>query len=275
MVPALPVRPLALIAIFCMPISQTALCTSADSNGTSIVSIPGSHVISPPLSYSVPDAEYVYSVQWGIFHAGTSVVRLQNAKNSLRISATADSAGMADKFFKVHDQFFADVNPRSFCTSQVTKHNIEGSRRRDFSISLDYAHGKGQLDARDLKTSEVKHSEFDIPPCVTDLISGFFYVGSLPLAPGYMQVFPVNDNSKMTDARLQVETREHVKEPAGEFETLRVKVEPISGALKGKGTLWVWFTDDPRHAPVQMKSKLGFATFLFQLQRISPPSAAK
>lgn len=272
MISALPVRPFTLIAISCLAISKIAVCAN---DGASIASIPGSRVITPARSYSVPDAEYVFAVEWGMFHAGTSVVRLQKTRDGMHVTATADSAGMPDKFFKVHDQFFADVDPRTFCTSQVTKHNIEGSRRRDFTVSLDYAHGKGRLDAKDLKTSEVKHSEFDIPPCVTDLISGFFYVASLPLAPGYTQVFPVNDNSKMTDARLEVETREHIKEPAGEFETVRVKVEPISGALKGKGTLWVWFTDDARHAPVQMKSKLGFATFVFQLQRMSAPAAPK
>jgi methyl coenzyme M reductase gamma subunit len=73
----------------------------------------------------------------------------------------------------------------------------------------------------------------------------------------------------MTDARFEVEGREHIKVSAGEFETLRVKVEPIAGAMKGKGTLWVWFTNDARHAPVQMKSKLGFATFTFQLQKMN------
>jgi hypothetical protein len=37
--------------------------------------------------------------------------------------------------------------------------------------------------------------------------------------------------------------------------------------LKGKGVLWVWFSDDARHIPLQLKSKIGFATLLFQLQR--------
>ena len=56
--------------------------------------------------------------------------------------------------------------------------------------------------------------------------------------------------------------------PSGEYHTVRVKAEPFSGAMKGKGVLWVWFTDDEKHVPVQMKSKLGFAALLFQLQRI-------
>lgn len=230
-----------------------------------------SRIIPPASGYSFRAADYIYSVQWGFFHAGTSSVHLAAVENGLRVGATADSAGMPDKFFKVHDRFEAAVDRKTFCTSQVSKHNQEGPRRRDLTITLDYHHGKSHVELKDLKTSEVKRTDFDIPSCVTDVISGFFYVASLPLAPGYSETFPVNDNGKMSDVRITVEGRETIKNPAGQFQTLRVKAEPIAGAMKGKGLLWVWFTDDARHAPVQMKSKLAFATFVFQLQKVSPP----
>jgi hypothetical protein len=242
---------------------------AATGSGASTASAPVSRVIAPSAGYIFPNVEYIYSVQWGLFRAGTSTVKLVRSGAGVRVTATADSAGMPDKFFKVHDQFNADVNPRTFCTALITKHNEEGPRRRDITIVLDYAHAKSKADFKDLKTSEIKHTEADIPNCVTDVISGFFYVASLPLAPGYSETFPVNDNGRMTDARFEVEGREHIKVSAGEFETLRVKVEPIAGAMKGKGTLWVWFTNDARHIPVQMKSKLGFATFTFQMQKIN------
>lgn len=235
----------------------------------SIESVSAPRVIPPPADYVFPNMEYIYSVQWGLLRAGTSTVRLNRSGDGVRVAATADSAGMPDKFFRVHDRFNADVDPRTFCTSQITKHNEEGPRRRDITIVLDYAHAKSKADFKDLKTSETKHTEADVPACVTDVISGFFYVASLPLAPGYSETFPVNDNGRMTDAKFEVEGREHIKVSAGEFETLRVKVEPVAGAMKGKGTLWVWFTDDARHVPVQMKSKLGFATFVFQLQKMN------
>ena len=80
----------------------------------------------------------------------------------------------------------------------------------------------------------------------------------------------MNDNGKTTDVEVKVESRERVKSPLGQFDTIRVKAEPVSGSMKGKGVLWVWFSDDGRRIPVQMKSKLGFATLLFQLQQISP-----
>lgn len=228
-----------------------------------------SRIVAPPAGYSVRDAEFVYSVQWGFFHAGTATVHVENSKPGLHVSATADSAGMPDRFFRVHDRFDASVDSRTFCTQEIKKHNEEGPRRREITIVMDYAHGKSRVDLKDLTTSDTKHTEFDIPSCVTDVISGFFYLASLPLAPGYAQVFPVNDNGKTSDVKLSVEGRDTIKNPAGQFQTLRARVEPIAGAMKGKGVLWVWFTDDARHTLVQMKSKLSFATFTFQLQEMN------
>ena len=246
----------------------------AQLQNAAIASLPAPRIIAPR-SYPFSTEKYVFSVHWQFFNAGTSSVRIQHSGTGLHVTATADSAGIPDKIFRVHDLFNADVDPRTFCTLHVTKHSEEGPHRRDFNVVLDYPHGKTRVDTHDLKTSETKHAEFDLPPCATDLVSGFFYVASLPLAPGYTETFPVNDNGKIIDARIEVESRETVKTPVGQFQALRVKAEPISGPMKGKATLWVWFTDDARHMPVQMKSKLGFANLSFQLQQADPQPSGK
>ena len=260
------VQLIALIAVLLTPrVSISQLVRTA------AVSLPESRILAPARPFPLPAAKYVFSVRWQMFNAGATSVSMQPSGSTLHVIATADSAGFPDKVFHVHDLFNAEVDPRSFCTLHVSKHNDEGPHRRDFNIALDYAQAKSRVDAIDFKTSETKHTEFAIPPCVTDVVSGFFYVASLPLAPGFSQVFPVNDNGKTIDARIEVESRETIKGPSGEFQTLRVRAEPISGPMKGKAVLWVWFTDDDRRIPVQMKSKLGFATLLFQLQKAESP----
>jgi uncharacterized protein DUF3108 len=229
---------------------------------------PSSRIVPPSNSYVFPSEKYVYSVQWRFFSAGTSSVQIQRTSSGERVTATADSAGFPDKIFRVHDIFNADLDARSYCTLHISKHSEEGPRRRELDEALNYSRLKSVVNLKDLKSSETKHAEFDIPPCVTDVISGFFYVASLPLAPGYSQTFPVNDNGKTTNVMIKVEGHDHVKGPMGEFDTLRVGAQPLSGPMTGKGVLWVWFTEDARRIPVQMKSKLGFATLLFQLQRV-------
>ena len=225
-------------------------------------------IVRPPANYRFPDGQsYVFSVEWHLFTAGMAVVRMDQAGAEQRVTLAADSTGFVNTLYKVHDRFEAFFDPRTFCSLRISKHSEEGFRKRDTQIRFDYSQRKSVLDEKNLKTGEVKHELNDIPGCVTDVLSGFFYLASLPLDPGNVHSFPINDG-KSTEVTARVEGREQVKIPVGTFETVRVRAEAYSGPLKGKGAAWVWYTDDANHTPVQMRSKLGWGTLLFRLQRI-------
>lgn len=242
----------------------------------SISAVPASRILPPAPTFHLPDNEaLVYSVEWHLLNAGTATITLKRDGASEHLRSIADTTGMVNKIFAVHDTFDADIEPRNFCTQQISKHSEEGARRIERRVHFDYPSAKSHVDENNLKTGIRRQGDFDIPPCVTDVVSGFFYTASLALAPGSSQTFPVNDGGKTTDVKIDVEGRNRIKVPYGEFEAVRVKAEPVSGPLAGKGVLWVWFTDDARHIPLQMKSKLGFATLLFQLQRLDLPKNSK
>jgi hypothetical protein len=126
------------------------------------------------------------------------------------------------------------------------------------------------LEERNLKDNQQKKTENDIPGCVTDLLSGILYVSSLPLRPGDTYIFPVNDGGTTVTAQAHVEAQEEVKTPAGTFKAVRVGPEGDSGALlKNKGRIWIWYSDDERHLPVQMRAKLPWGTVNIYLASIS------
>ena len=210
----------------------------------------------------------MYEVEWHLFNAGTARVKLELDGSQQHVTAVADSAGVVNALYKVHDRFEAFFDPRTFCSLRLSKHTEEGSHARQTELRFDYPRSKSVLDEKNLKSGEQKHLENDLPACVTDVVSGFYYLASLPLQPGNTNTFPINDGGKTTEVRALVETREQVKVPAGTFQTVRVKAEAISGALQGKGTVWAWFTNDANHTPVQIRTKLGWGTLLFRLQRI-------
>jgi hypothetical protein len=233
------------------------------SSGSNVVVVP------PPPNYRYPDGQtYVYAVEWHLFNAGTAKVGLQTDGNQQHVIATAVSSGVVNMLYKVNDRFEAFFDPRKFCSSRVVKHIEEGTHFRESELQFDYARGKSILNEKNLKTNEQKHAENDIPGCVTDVVNGFYYLASLPLQIGNTNTFPVNDGGKTTEVTSHVEAREQVKVPAGTFHTIRVKSEPTSGAMKGKGTVWVWFSDDANRTPVQMRAKLGWGTLLFRMQTI-------
>jgi hypothetical protein len=230
---------------------------------------PEAQVFPPPPDYKFPSGQtYVYAVEWHLFSAGTATVRLDSDVGQHRVTATADSGGVVNTLYKVHDHFEAQFDPRTFCSLAINKHTEEGPHKRDTMVKFEYAQKKSLLDEKNLKTGEQKHEQNDIPGCVTDVITGFYYLASLPLQPGNRSTFPISGGGKTTVAESKVETREQIKVPAGTFQTVRVHVEAISGPLRGKGSVLVWYTDDANHTPVQMRSKLGWGTLLFRLQRI-------
>lgn len=203
-----------------------------------------------------------------MFTAGTAKVTLQADGAEQHVTATAVSSGFVNSLYKVNDHFEAFFDPHKFCSLRVSKHSEEGSRAKQVELQFDYSRGKSVEDEKNLKTGESKHVENDIPGCVTDVVSGFYYLSSLPLQDGNSYTFPINDGGKTTEVTLRVEAREQVKVPAGTFQTIRVRAEPTTGALKGKGTVWTWYTTDENRMPVQMRSKLGWGTLLFRLLRV-------
>lgn len=250
-------------------VKPAATAPTSQSQLPSVSAAPTSRLVPPPAAYHFPNGEtYVFAVEWHLFTAGTAQVSLERSGNEEHVTATADSTGVVNTLYKVHDRFEAFFDPHTFCSLRVIKHTEEGSHARQTEVHFDYAKQKTILDEKNLKTGESKHAEDNLPGCVTDVISGFYYLASLPLQPGNSDSFQISDGGKITAVVARVEAREQIKVPAGTFQAVRVRAEASSGTLKGKGTIWAWFTDDANHTPVQMRSKLGWGTLLFRLQRV-------
>jgi hypothetical protein len=199
--------------------------------------------------------------------AGIGVVRMDVAGNERKVTATAESSGAVNVIFPVHDRFESHFDPRTFCSLSIFKHSEEGSHKRETSIRFDYARKKSTLDEKNLKTGETKHVENDLAGCATDVITGFYYLQSLPLQLGAN----TSSHQRREDhdrPRHRGKARAHPSAGRNTFPTVMVTAEATSGPLQSKGKVWVWYSEDPSHTPVQMRVKLGWGTLLFRLQRI-------
>ena len=260
-------RVFALLVAAALCSQLTHFLYSQQSPPTASIGQATAQIVPPPPNYHFPDAQgYVYAAEWHLITAGTGVVRMETAGDERKVTATAESQGAVNVIFPVHDRFEAKFDPRTFCSLSIFKHSEEGSHRRETSIQFDYARKKTVLDEKNLKTGETKKVENDLAGCATDVITGFYYLQSMPLQLGAVYEFPITDG-KTTIVRATVEKREQVKVPAGTFSTVLVTAEATSGPLQSKGKVWAWYSDDSNHIPVQMRSKLGWGTILFRLQR--------
>ncbi len=229
---------------------------------------PVSHIQAPPPNYRFPDGQvYVYNAEWRMWTAGTTSLRIEADGNLQKVSGTADSAGVVALLYTVHDRFEARFDPRTFCSQGIFKHTEEGFHKKETTIRFDYVQRKAILDEKNLKNNEMKHTTQDIPACTMDVISGIYYLASLPLQVGVSYTFPLNDGNKTIDVRATVEGREQIKTDAGTFNTVRVRADEATGAMKSRGSAWIWYAEGTR-VPVQMRARAFWGTLNFKLARV-------
>ena len=182
--------------------------------------------------------------------------------------ATADTIGAINLLFHVSDKFQSTFDREKGCTTEFDKQTVEGRRQINSTLKLDYAQGKSTLDEKNLTTGQSKRLEVGIPSCLTDLLTGVFYASSQPMTVGKSFDMPVSDPQKTVVVTMKVEGREELKLPAGTFNTVRVEPTADAGVVKNRGQIWIWYTDDDRHLPVQMRARSFWGTITFRLASV-------
>jgi Protein of unknown function (DUF3108) len=198
----------------------------------------------PRAGYSFPQNQTLtYSVDWRVFSAGTAVIRFEAIGDREKLTANADTAGAINLLFHASDQFQSTFD----------------------TLKMDYAQSKSILDEKNLVTGQSKHVESPIPSCMTDLLTGVFYASSQPMEVGHDFVMPVVDAMHNVPVTMKIEGREVIKTALGTFKTIRVQPTADAGVVKNRGNIWIWYTDDDRRLPVQMRAKLFWGTITFRL----------
>lgn len=236
-------------------------------------------VATPMPGYSFPQHQTLtFTVDWRVFTAGRAVFQLDAQPGLMKVQATADTVGATNMIYQVVDRFQSSFNPQTGCSAGFSKQTQEG--RRKISSDLLFtpgasapspatsALGTQALTERNLIKNTTKQQQGQIPACVIDSLSGIFYVGSQNLVVGQDFRMPLADAMRTVSVLLKVEAREEVKTPAGTFSAIRVQPTADAGVVKNRGTITIWYSDDARHIPVQIRAKLLWGTITFHLQSI-------
>jgi hypothetical protein len=221
-------------------------------------------LLPPAASFAFPVKQTLtYSVDWRVFPAGTATFHIEQVGNLEHIVATGESTGAVNLLFRVNDRFETFLNRNTGCSVSFAKQLQEG--KRQIVSTLRFTDGKQILDEKNLVTGTSKHQESPIPPCVTDLMSAIFYGGSQALQPGGSFRMPLADAMRVVDVTMKAEAREQIVTLAGTFQTIRVQPTADAGVVKNRGNIWIWYTDDDRHMPVQMRARLFWGTITMRL----------
>jgi hypothetical protein len=226
-------------------------------------------------SFPAPQQQYLpqrqtlsYGVDWRVFPAGTATFHLESDGTTQRVQANGDSIGAVSLLFKVVDRFQSSFDRRTGCSQTFAKQLQEGRRQIVSTLQFQYGAHKQVLDEKNVVKGTSKHQESPIPDCVSDLMSAMFIAGAQPLEVGRNFVLPVADAMRVVAVTFKPEAREEIKTPAGTFQTIRVEPTADAGVVKNRGNIWIWYSDDNRHLPVQMRARLFWGTITLRLTSI-------
>ena len=209
-----------------------------------------------------------YAVDWRVFPAGTASIHLEQQGNTEKIDATGESIGAVSLLFRVSDKFQSSFDRRTGCSAGFSRQLIEGRRQVNSDLQFDNGQHKATYQEKNLVSGISKHEEWNIPGCVTELLSAIFYGASQPIAVGQSFEMPLADAQHVVAVTMKAEGRETIKTPAGTYQTIRVQPTADAGVVKNRGEMWVWYTDDARHLPVQMRARLFWGTLTMRLSGI-------
>jgi hypothetical protein len=223
-----------------------------------------------------------YDVTWSIFRAGEVNAALRSvgegSNDAYEVTTTARSQGFVSLLFNVNNEFRSLFNPETLCSERIMKKINEGRRHKDTLIVFEKVRNLALLDERDLTKPDApaKHAENEIPPCVEDVVSAFYYLRRQHLEVGHTIELPVNDGSKTRKVVAEVQAREKVQTPAGTFDAFRVEPKVFNGLLKRKGRMLIWFSADNQRLPLRIKAMISLGSITGTLRSVSyaPPDAS-
>ncbi|MCX7834556.1 MAG: DUF3108 domain-containing protein [bacterium] len=201
----------------------------------------------------------MFSVDFGAITAGYASLEVLQVielagRRTYRIRAEAKSSKGFDYVYKVRDRIESFVDSIDFYTLRFVKRLREGNYKDDKLVTYDHSTRKAKLlswGKEDVTT--------DFDSLTQDVLSALYFVRLFDLKVDSSVYFPVHDIKKSYPLRVEVQRRERVKVPAGEFDCLVVEPKLQSeGIFKRKGRIWVWLTNDEKKMPVKMESELPF-----------------
>ncbi|KPV40664.1 hypothetical protein AN478_05750 [Thiohalorhabdus denitrificans] len=209
-----------------------------------------------------------FRVDWAQFPAGRAVIQAREAdagRAELRIEACTNA--LVDGVYKVRDRITArtrltggGVRALSYKVRRREGEEREARRARFARHGVVYT--------EDLESGRTDY--FPVDPATMDVVTALYATRARGLEAGERFRIPVFDDGRGYELTVKVVGRERLDTVLGP-DTPTVKVRPrleTDGIFAREGGLWVWFTDDRRHLPVRMESRIGIGSVTARLTAV-------
>ncbi len=192
--------------------------------------------------------------------------KLPDGTPGFRFVLTGHSTGLVDALYEVDDLVQSVFDPDARRSLSFTM--VQKVRKKTRWLSLVFDPDRNTVLSRLNQDTPITTPT---PEPVLDLLSAVYAIRMIDRydidAVSTMNVYYSDKNWSVA---IQMQGREIVKTPAGEFSTIRLKTISSSSDRGEKGgEALIWLTDDARKLPVLAKSTIKVGSFVFTLTGFS------
>lgn len=215
----------------------------------------------------------VYKLSYLGVPAGSAVMEVLEktyvrGRSVYPVLSTVESNKFVSVFYPVKDRIetFIDVEDGYSHGIRIDQH--QGRKRRNKVIDFDQVRHR----ATQFKNNKVE--TFRIPPRVQDSLSSLYYFrNQATFEVGKSTFIDVHESNKNWELEIKVLGKEEITTPLGTFKTFRVKAYVrYEGLFMDKGDVTLWLTDDARHIPVLIKTKIKIGSITAVLESSESPT---
>jgi len=219
-----------------------------------------------------PGEKLTYRLKWGFIPAGQSVLEVLpnhkiNGHEVFHFQLKARTNTFIDKIYQVRDQIDAYASIDMNHSIHYQKIVREGRTKRDIDVTFDWKKLQAQYANFDQKKTPIQ-----IPWQTFDPLTAFYYVRLFQPELGKSISTSVTDGKKCVSGFVQYIKRESISVPFGHFMTWLIEpdIKDVGGVFeKSKNAkIQIWLTDDERHIPVLLRSKVIVGSFYAELVKI-------
>ena len=207
----------------------------------------------------------IYDVSFAGIKAGKAFLEVlndnnNNNSNEIHIRFIAKTSFPFSSIYSIDDQIDTWLDSKDLFSKKILKNINQGSYSKKSKTIIDH----------EKFISVTNNDTTNIEGYVYDPYSLFYVLRTKPLIIGETIKVNTFGGKKITPIQIITKSEEIINTIHGSFNCLVVKpFRKGSTLLKNKGDMIIWFSNDKKKIPVQIKIKLQYGSMLLKIKEIN------
>ena len=216
------------------------------------------------INHFIINKKFKFKLEFEKLSAGNAFIsineKLLDNKKILDLTSKIKTNRFFDFFYKIRDEIYIDMNIEDFSLLRVINKIREGKYKKDYDSIVN-------INSMEVITNGIKHN---ITDKIFSPLSIIFSLRNKQLNINDVYNYSTYSSGKIKNINISVIGYENINTPFGIYESIVLSPKSSDGksAIKNKGDMKIWLTNDEKRLPIKIEVKLKHGSIVLLLNDI-------